>query len=139
MFNYKSPIDIFRTEVEVKMEGEIMKAVQKIAPYVDKDELLKLLKNDRESYETGYDDGYDDGFNANKWIPCSERLPIGKEYLLEIDGLEYYKQMLTTTNDSDYPFCIGWYDRVNETWYDLQGFPFYPIAWMPLPEAYKGE
>lgn len=83
---WKSPIDIFRTDVQVQMEGEIMKAVHEFAPYVDKDELLKLLKNDRESYETGYDDGYDDGFNKSKWIPCGLDMPdYGQKVLIQYD------------------------------------------------------
>ena len=71
------------------------------------------------------------------WIPCSERLPIGKDYTKRIDGVNYYKHMLTATNDIAAPICIGWYDQEDETWYDLEGFSYHPIAWQPLPAPYE--
>ena len=44
------------TDMQIRMEGEILKAVQKIGVYVDKDELLKALQYDRNQYQKGYDD-----------------------------------------------------------------------------------
>ena len=76
----------------------------------------------------------------NGWIPCSERLPIGEGYRKKIDGVYYYKQIVTTTNDSDVSMCIGWYDQEDKQWYDIEGLPYHPIAWMPPIEPYqKGE
>ena len=73
----------------------------------------------------------------NGWIPCSERLPIGEAYYKRIDGVNFYKHMLTATNDINVPICIGWYDQEDETWYDLEGFSYHPIAWQPLPAPYE--
>lgn len=76
---------------------------------------------------------------ADKWIPCEERLPIGEEYRKRIDGIWYYKFMLTATNDSDIPIQVGWYSQEDECWYDQDGFVFRPVAWQPLPTPYKKE
>jgi len=76
----------------------------------------------------------------NGWIPVSERLP-GEEYIICIEGAEFYKHVLTTTQDENAQCCVGWYDQEDETWYDLEGFAYHPIAWQKLPAPYqpKGE
>lgn len=71
---------------------------------------------------------YEDKEEQGGWIPVSERLPdVGAEVLVFTEG----------------------YDEVGIAWrYDDEGwrsneFPFgfskYVVAWMPLPEQYKGE
>ena len=74
------------------------------------------------------------------WIPVSEKLP-GEEYIICIEGADFYKHVLTTTQDENAQFCVGWYDQEDETWYDLEGFAYHPIAWQPLPPKFepKGE
>ena len=54
--SYESPIDIIKTQMRFQMEGEIMRAVQNVGVNVDKDELLRALKYDRQQYEKGYKD-----------------------------------------------------------------------------------
>lgn len=54
--SYKSPIEVFQTEMQSQIEGEIYKAVMKVGIYVDKDELLKALQYDRNQYQKGYTD-----------------------------------------------------------------------------------
>lgn len=58
---YKSPIEIFvsdmETEIANEQEKEIFKAIQRIGVNVDKDELVKALQYDRTQYEVGYEDG----------------------------------------------------------------------------------
>ena len=53
---YKSPIDIIMSDMRMTMEGDIYKAVQNVGINVDKDELIKALKYDREQYQKGYED-----------------------------------------------------------------------------------
>ena len=53
---YKSPIDIIHGELELKLEDEICKAVRNIGIVVDKDELIKALKYDRDQYDKGWRD-----------------------------------------------------------------------------------
>lgn len=75
-----------------------------------------------------------------KWIPCSERIPEEPKENPVFDGkcLEVY--LVTTkygSSDQDkvYPFRAFW-NGINFTdgWRILD-----VIAWMPLPEPYKGE
>ena len=67
---WESPIEILRTEIETQLEGEVLKAVQKIGVTVNKEELLKALKYDRDSYTKGYMDGCKnvDLFPEGEWI-----------------------------------------------------------------------
>ena len=58
---YESPIKIFQQQLETQMENDIFKAVARYGIDVDKEELLKALKYDREQYYKGYDEGYRKG------------------------------------------------------------------------------
>lgn len=142
---YESPIKIIQAEIDMQMEGEILKAVQRFGVDVDKKELLKALEYDRDSYKKGYEDGR----NENRWIQCSERLPVEDgEYLCQwkFNG-QYVMDILCFSNDL---FEVDEFD-----FYEYKGMKkkaFYGcdsefgyfehnniIAWMPLPEPYKGE
>lgn len=54
---YKSPIEIFQTSIEYQLENDIMNMIQKYGITVDKDELLRALRYDRDQYDKGYSDG----------------------------------------------------------------------------------
>ncbi len=54
---YKSPIDVLYKDVVTKLEDGILKAVQIVNITVDKQELIKALQYDRDSYSRGYMDG----------------------------------------------------------------------------------
>lgn len=56
---YQSPIEIIHGELEMQLEGEVYKAVQRVGVNVDKEELLKALQYDRGQYLKGYGDGYE--------------------------------------------------------------------------------
>ena len=66
--------------------------------------------------------------NVGEWIPCSERLP---------------------ENNGNYMTCdekgnihIFWYDDCQKCPFNISEYHtrYYPVvAWMPLPEPYKGE
>lgn len=60
-FNYKSPISIWLTETQKAFEEQVEKQVYKeiinVGVEVDKEELLKALKYDREQYEKGFKEG----------------------------------------------------------------------------------
>lgn len=57
---YESPIKIisdnFYRSLNTQLEDEIMKAVYKVGITVDRDELIRALKYDRDQYEKGYED-----------------------------------------------------------------------------------
>ena len=58
---YKSPIELLTTDIKYQIEKqqdkEIYRAVLQYIPNVDKKELIKALRYDREQYEKGYADG----------------------------------------------------------------------------------
>lgn len=75
--------------------------------------------------------------SSQQWIPCSERLPR------EPFGCIVTVWDSTPTGEGDdfeniLPYFVGW---DGEQWNDGDGeqCPFEVIAWMPLPEPYKGE
>ena len=128
---WKSPIEIQQDivrQVDMVIEDGVMKAIQRFDINVDKEELIKALKYDRDQYEKGYQDG----LNANKWIPCSERLPDIK------DGKYTSDCVLVTLKwwDGEISETVGWYSRTG-TWSE-GGTMSKVIAWMPY-EPYKGE
>ena len=57
---YKSPIQIYTDRIieptKSKFDEQCMKAVVNVGIDVDKDELIKALKYDRNQYEKGYQD-----------------------------------------------------------------------------------
>lgn len=73
----------------------------------------------------------------NGWIPCSERLPEGKEWeFTDADGDIYHKHALCQTDDSDVPMVAGFYQE--GVWFTADTFDtIRVIAWQPLPQRYK--
>ena len=62
---------------------------------------------------------------SQQWIPCSERLPSAKDdYIITVKD-----KSLTWTDYVEWSADYHWW------WYDDDMV----IAWMPLPEPYKGE
>lgn len=55
-FGYKSPIEIIYGELETKMENDTFEAIRHYDINVDKEELIKALKYDRNQYKAGYKD-----------------------------------------------------------------------------------
>ena len=54
---YESPVKIIEGEFETKVENEIFKAIKQFNVDVDREELIKALKYDRDQYAKGYKDG----------------------------------------------------------------------------------
>ena len=78
ILGYKSPIEIITSEVEAKMEGDIMTAIQRYGINVDKEELLKALRYDRDQYAKGYADAKNDlagAIHAQKIVSFLESRP----------------------------------------------------------------
>ena len=62
---------------------------------------------------------------GSKWIPCSERLP------------EPNKAVLVSTNTGE--IDVDYYGLKCKDFIGLKGTHLNAVAWMPLPEPYKGE
>ena len=65
---YKSPITLtyeeLTSELQRQNEDAVMKAVLSCNIQVDKKELLKALRYDRRSYDTGFESGFTEGCSA---------------------------------------------------------------------------
>ena len=88
--------------------------------------LTKLKNHDEKLTEKAYIRGYNDGIIVSDWIPCSERLPKEDDTVLAIDSLGEY--------------CIAeiWNDCGQLKWCSDGYYDIPIIAWMPLPDPYKG-
>lgn len=53
---YDSPIELLRGDMNVELEGLILKIIANVGVNVDKEELLKALNYDRGQYDKGYED-----------------------------------------------------------------------------------
>lgn len=56
-----------RQEFDVRLEDGVYNAVCEVGFKVDKEELMKLLRGDRQSYEKGYEDGKRDAVKHGQW------------------------------------------------------------------------
>lgn len=73
---YESPITQIVSQMQAEMETELLYKVSQTVGYsIDKEELIKALKYDREQYEAGYADG----LAKERWINVDDRLP--KEWI----------------------------------------------------------
>ena len=129
---YKPPITIYqalRDSLNIQLENNVCKAVASYGINVDKDELIKALKYDREQYEKGYTDGRAE---CPEWIPCSERLPE--------DGQTVLIQYVSRNDKEDITIAVGWMGYGSLcSWDDRVSCMDDYVAWMPLPEPYKEE
>lgn len=69
-----------------------------------------------------------------QWIPCSERLPHGS--CSDLVNVSIHEDSGDTP--FDYTSC-GWVTTDGEYWIVDNEINNHVIAWMPLPECYKGE
>lgn len=131
MIDYKSPIEIFHSEMEMQMEGEVLKACQRVGVQVDKEELIKALQYDRGQYEKGYQDG----LNADKWIPVEERLPNKEEYI-KSNG-----KFIVTDGNRVMVLHFDVYETKQFGVPQINGFCVNEmiVYWQPLPQPYKKE
>lgn len=65
-----------------------------------------------------------------RWIPCSERLPE--------DDTEVIVSCTDDSGDSEFSYTtVGWHFK--GIWVVCNERSYFVRAWMPLPEAWKGE
>lgn len=82
---YESPIKVVQGELETQLEGEILKAVHRVGVTVDRDELIRALRYDREQYQKGFDDAREDAVVVTRCKDCEhkERATVnGKGFLI---------------------------------------------------------
>ena len=65
--SYQSPIELIMSDMnthiqnaslerEMNIESTILKAIEKVGVVIDKDELIRAIRYDRDQYQKGYDD-----------------------------------------------------------------------------------
>ena len=130
---YKSPISIYETAMQTIMEQRENAIFAKVQDafdvQVDKEELIRALKYDRNQYEAGYRDGKADA--APKWIPVTERMP--DEYQIVLAACKSGKIFVGEYVD------LGWRTlwRIRTARDSTKEITQIVTHWMPLPEAPK--
>jgi len=82
---YESPIEIIQSQIRTQLEDDVLKAVQRYGINVNKEELIKALRYDRQQYKKGYEDAKAE----QKWFLCSERVPDeGRECWITIKNTD---------------------------------------------------
>lgn len=75
-FNYKSPIGVIMEDIAqqmaVEFDNNVVKAVQKYAIDVDKEELFRALAYDRNQYNKGFEDGFKAG-QKTRWVTSAPK------------------------------------------------------------------
>lgn len=73
---YKSPVELYvhdiKQQMTEKLEETCYTAVIEYFPNVDKDELIRALRYDRQQYEQGYADGKRDAVVHSHWVSAYE-------------------------------------------------------------------
>ena len=96
--DYESPIHLVMTDVQTKIEDNIIKAVQGTGIEISKSELVKALKNDRDSYDKGLANGKEsckEVFEVISYLSKNyENITSGQLFeikqILNIDSDNYY-------------------------------------------------
>jgi hypothetical protein len=108
---YKSPIDIIEKQMHMEFDDCIWKTVQDYAVSVDKEELIKALRYDRDQYEKGYADGKRDAFdkltrckdcdycheytkwNGEDYLGCNRLAEFCGGQIVEVDAYDFCSYM----------------------------------------------
>ena len=98
---YTSPIEMIAKEIRTIQEEAVYKAVQEVGIIVDKQELLRALKYDRDQYNRGYHDG----FIAASMLAEDIKEGVAREIFEEIENtlnqwIELYYTITVSTFDS---------------------------------------
>lgn len=132
MIGWESPVNVFSHEIfnsiKEDVDGAIIVEIERqLGVEINKDELIKAMNYDRDQYNKGYQDGLKS--NAPRWIPCKERMPEDRQFVLfcDIDGNIMIGYHVNGRSDTHF--------IEKESWEDIKNVR----AWMPLPEPYKEE
>jgi len=106
--SYNSPVHVLMSDMESRVEEETLTAVRKVGVCVDKDELIRALKYDRNQYCKGYLDRDDE---IVRCMDCKYR----SFYCTEAtDGTTLYECHHPCANSVPRPCC--WFCADGEKW-----------------------
>lgn len=96
---YKSPIEMIMGQIRTQQEDHVFKAVQEVGITVDKEELLKALKYDRDQYNKGYHDA----LVARSMLAEDIKEGVAREIFAEIERIigDKYNHYVFGNNDLD--------------------------------------
>ena len=63
---YDSPITLIASQMETKIENDVMSTIQRYGIDINKEELIKALQYDRQQFDKGYQAGYKAGYEKAK-------------------------------------------------------------------------
>lgn len=110
---------------------------------------VRLIESDSDAYPEVWNHDYERGFtdaiirviglpSVNQWTPCSERLPVERTNPNTHD-FEYVICSTTFGDVRAYKFGAPIGHDEPHFWHGAGIMDEYVLAWMPLPEPYKGE
>lgn len=133
--SYESPIkviyDDFVSEVTRKFDNTVITACQNVNIVVDKEELAKALKYDRDQYVKGFKDGEKSAHV--EWVSTKKKLPYLYEEVLATTA--WNEVLLMKRYPRSQPNEWEWVSTETSFNYEEEEI----IAWMSLPEPYKEE
>ena len=138
---YISPIEIKPSDYLATMEKNVVKVVQHYGIAVERDELIRALRYDREQYDRGYEDGI---ANVPRWIPCEEALPKENgHYLVTFHQTATEEDLGFDMDDTDvrkmrYDTKHGWRTPIHIPSWINDAVVSTVLAWMPLPKPFEG-
>lgn len=89
-------------------------------------ELIEMLRQDAvEKYK-----------KEHGWISTADRLPNQREFIESYVRSAYAAEFLVTIEGADKATTL--YYSQTGVWFDEQGEPYKVVAWMPLPEVFRG-
>lgn len=94
---YDSPIDLYISDIQnqivAQQDEQIYQAVVHFFPDVNRDELLKALRYDREQYDKGYADGKRDAMDELVWCKdCEHSFVLGESDLQNEPPYKFYRK-----------------------------------------------
>lgn len=125
MNGYVSPISLAVERITQDMreqhEQNVLHAVMQCNINVDREELIKALRYDRDQYQKGFNDGYE---FAHTWISVADRLPETNHTML-----------VCTKNRNGVPKVAMAYHQNGFGWCGSGGRWNNVTHWMPLPNV----
>ena len=125
MISVSDYVDTIFKQIDEQTGNIVLSAVTKVGVNVNKEELIRALKYDRNQYERGYEDGKRNGI---VWNPYLDEKP---------KDLNDKLVTIRESNGNRYT-SIGYFDE--NQWYGRSGFWIpnnFVTAWAELPKPYE--
>lgn len=140
---YESPIEKIVQYIQENLikqeEDHLMAQITETVGYqINKEELIKALKYDRNQYHIGFEDARKMYERAKgEWIPFSKELPPkGKKVHVSTFGIVTIGER---TSEADEALRLSILEPMNNLYKNIDPKQYQITHWQPLPEPYKAE